>query len=204
MNPTLTHTPLPLGALPVPLSVGAGVTGDQSVVATYATHEAAELAIRALQKAGIDMKKLSIVGKDFHTEEQAVGFYTSGDRIRYWGRQGVFWGSLWGVLFGSAFFFIPAIGPLVVMGPLAGWILGALEGAAVGGATGALTAALTGIGLPKDSVVQYELAVNAGQYLVLAHGSPEMIALARNVLGLADMHPTTPMVMPHVHGDLVA
>jgi hypothetical protein len=51
---------------------------------------------------------------------------------------------------------------------------------------------------------QYELAVNAGQYLVLAHGSPEMIALARNVLGLADMHPTTPMVMPHVHGDLVA
>ena len=48
-----------------------------------------------------------------------------------------------GMLFGGAFFFIPAIGPLIVMGPLAMWLIGALEGAALGGAAGALAAALT-------------------------------------------------------------
>ena len=45
------------------------------------------------------MKKLSIVARDFHTEEHALGFYTSGDRVKFWGGRGAFWGSLWGMLF---------------------------------------------------------------------------------------------------------
>ena len=154
-----------------------------SVVAIYDTHTDAEAALRDLQKAGLDMKRLSIIGKDFHTEEHALGFYTSGDRMKFWGVRGAFWGSLWGVLFGGAFFFIPAIGPLVVMGPLVGWIVGALEGAAVGGAAGVFAAALAGIGIPKDSIVKYELDVKAGKFLVLARGTADMIAHAHVILG---------------------
>jgi hypothetical protein len=30
------------------------------------------------------MKKLSIVGKDYHTEEHAVGYYNTGDRMKHW------------------------------------------------------------------------------------------------------------------------
>jgi len=100
-----------------------------------------------------------------------------------WGGRGAFWGSLWGMLFGGAFFFIPTVGPLVVMGPFVGWIAGALEGAALGGAGGILAAALTSSGLPNESVVKYELDVKAGKFLVLAQGSPDMIELARAVLG---------------------
>jgi len=48
-------------------------------------------------------------------------------------------------------FFIPVLGPLVVMGPLVGWIVGALEGAAVGGAAGVFAAALASIGIPKTA-----------------------------------------------------
>jgi uncharacterized membrane protein len=128
------------------------------------------------------MKRLSIIGKDFQTEEHAMGFYSSGDRMQTWGGRGVLWGGLWGMLFGSAFFFIPAIGPLVVMGPLAGWIVGALEGAVVGGTTGVLAAALTNIGIPKDSVVQYELEVKTGKFLVLVRGTPELVEHARGLL----------------------
>jgi uncharacterized membrane protein len=158
-------------------------TQEYSVVAIYDTHTDAEAALKDLQKAGLDMKRLSIIGKDFHTEEHALGFYTSGDRMKFWGVRGAFWGSLWGVLFGGAFFFIPAIGPLVVMGPLVGWIVGALEGAAVGGAAGVFAAALAGIGIPKDSIVKYELDVKAGKFLVLARGTAEMITHAHVVLG---------------------
>jgi uncharacterized membrane protein len=156
---------------------------EHSVVAIYHSHTLAEGAVKALQKAGLDMKRLSIVGKDFHTEEHALGFYTSGDRIKFWGGRGALWGSLWGMLFGGAFFFIPAIGPLVVMGPLVGWIVGALEGAAVGGAVGVFAAALTSIGIPKDSVVKYELEVKAGKFLVLVRGTAEIIEHAHVVLG---------------------
>lgn len=151
-------------------------------MALYDSHTDAELAIKALQEAGLDMNRLSIMGRDFHTEEHALGFYTSGDRMKFWGTRGALWGSLWGILFGGAFFFIPAIGPLLVMGPLVGFIAGALEGAALGGAAGVLAAALASLGLPKDSVVKYELAVKAGKFLVLARGTADMIAHARAVL----------------------
>ena len=130
---------------------------EHSVVAIYDSHAGAEAAIITLQHAGLDMKHLSIVGKDLQTEEHALSFYTSSDRMKYWAGRGVFWGSICGMLFGDALFLIPAIGPLVAMGPLAGWIAGALEGAVVGGAAGGLAAALASIGIPKDSVVKYEL-----------------------------------------------
>jgi hypothetical protein len=157
-------------------------TKGQTVVAIYDTHAGAEGAIKALQQAGVDMKRLSIVGKDFHTEEHALGFYSSGDRMKFWGTQGAVWGTLWGMLFGSAFFFIPAVGPLVVMGPLVGWIVGALEGAVAGGAVGVLGAALASIGIPAESVVKYELAVKAGKFVLVARGDAALAGVARTVL----------------------
>ena len=73
-------------------------SNTNSVVAVFESHDQAENAIRELQKDGFDMKKLSIVGKDFHTEEHVVGYYTTGDRMLYWGKLGAFWGGFWGLL----------------------------------------------------------------------------------------------------------
>lgn len=156
---------------------------DNSVVAVYETHVAAEQALLRLQKAGIDMRRLSIAGRHYQTEEHAVGFYTAQDRMKFWGGTGAVWGALWGVLVGSAFFLLPAVGPLVVMGPLVGSMALTLEGAAVGGATGVLASALVNLGLPKDSVVEYELEVKAGKFLVIARGPAEMLTQARAILG---------------------
>ena len=83
-------------------------------------HSAAEDAVKELQKSGFDMKKLSVVGKDYHTDEQVVGYYNAGDRMKYWGKLGAL---RWGLLFGAAFFWVPAIGPVLVGGPLAAWIV---------------------------------------------------------------------------------
>lgn len=158
-------------------------TREHSVVAIYDSHAGAEGAVRSLQKAGLDMTRLSIVGTDFRTEEHALGFYTAGDRIKHWGGKGAFWGSVWGMLFGSAFFVLPPIGPLLVMGPLVGWIVGVLEGAALGSAAGVLGAALMSIGIPEDSVLKYEIDVKAGKFLVLARGTADVVSHARAILG---------------------
>ena len=158
-------------------------TKEHAVVGVFASHAQAEAAIKALQAGGIDMKKLSIVGKNFHTEEHAVGFYTSGDRMLFWGGQGAFWGSLWGMLFGGALFFIPGIGPLVAMGPVVGWIAGALEGAVVGGAAGIFGAALASVGVSEDQIVRYETEIKTGKFLVLARGGAEEIERAHSILG---------------------
>ena len=153
-----------------------------SVVAIFESHEKAEDAIRELQQSGLDMKKLSIIGKDYHSEENVVGYYTTGERMKYWGKLGAFWGGFWGILFGSAFFWLPGIGTVLVAGPLVVWIVGALESAAVLGGLSALGAALYSIGIPEDSVLQYETHVKNGKLLLLVHGTPEEVDRAKKLL----------------------
>jgi hypothetical protein len=153
-----------------------------SAVGIYDSHSQAEAAVKELQRSGIDMTKLSIVGKDYHTEEQVVGYYNTGERMKYWGKLGAFWGGIWGLLFGSAFFAIPGVGPVLVAGPLVAWIVAALEGAVVMGGLGAIGAGLYSIGIPKDSVVKYETAIGSDKFLVLAHGTAAEVAKARDVM----------------------
>lgn len=155
---------------------------QNSVVAVYATHEGAEEAVKKLQHGGIDMKMLSIVGKNTHTEEHAVGYYNAGDRMKYWGKAGAFWGGFWGLLFGSAFFIIPGVGPLLVAGPLVAWIVGALEGAVVVGGLSAVGAGLFSIGIPKDSIVDYEVALKTDKYLLLVHGTEAEVDRAKTII----------------------
>src|SRR5665811_1723058 len=155
---------------------------NHAVVGVYNSHTQAEASIKELQRSGFDMKKLSIVGKDYHTEEQVVGYYNAGDRMKVWGKLGAFWGGFWGLLFGSAFFMIPGIGPLVVLGPLVGWIVGALESAVVVGGLSALGAGLYSIGIPKNSIMKYELALKSDKFLLLAHGTADEVAKAKDIM----------------------
>jgi hypothetical protein len=166
-----------------------------SVVAIFGSHTEAEAAVKEIQKSGFELKQLSIVGKDYHTEEHVVGYYNTGDRVRYWGKLGAFWGGLWGFLFGSAFFWIPGIGPLVVAGPLVSWIVGALEGATIYGGLNALGAALYSIGIPKDSILNYETALKADKFLVIAHGTAAEVQSAKSVL-----EQTRPSALAEHHG----
>jgi hypothetical protein len=152
------------------------------IIATYDTHMQAEAAVRELHRAGFKMKQLSLIGKGYRSEENPIGFYTLGDRMKTWGGAGVFWGALWGMLFGAAFFWVPGIGLLGAAGPFVHVVVGALEGAAVGGGVSVLGAALATIGVPKDAVVKYERSVRADKYLLIAHGSADDVEEARGII----------------------
>ena len=158
------------------------MSNQNSVVGIYNVHTEAETAVKELQKSGFEMKQLSVVGKDYHTEENVVGFYNAGDRMKFWGKLGAFWGGLWGILFGAFFMVIPGVGQLVVLGPLASMIVGALEAAIVTGGLSALGAGLYSLGIPKDSIVKYETALKSDKFLVIAHGSVGDVARAKSIL----------------------
>lgn len=155
---------------------------NSAIVGIYHSHTDAEACVKELQRSGFDMKKLSIVGKDYQTEEHVVGYYNAGDRMKLWGKRGAFWGGFWGLLFGSALFVIPGIGPLIVFGPLVAWIVGALESAVVVGGLSALGAGLYSIGIPKNSIVQYEAALKSDKFLVIAHGTADEVAKAKSII----------------------
>jgi hypothetical protein len=155
---------------------------NDSAVGVFRNHKDAESAVKELQLSGFDMKKLSVVGKDYHTEENVVGYYNTGDRIATWGKHGLFWGWIWGLLFGSAFFIIPGIGAVMVGGPLVSWIIGALETAFVTGGLTAVGGALVSIGIPKDSILRYETALKAEKFILIAHGTGQEVEKAKNIL----------------------
>ncbi|MFN3750643.1 MAG: hypothetical protein ACK4SR_04680 [Thiobacillus sp.] len=153
-----------------------------SVIGVYDTHDAAENAVRALQRSGFDIKRLSIIGKGYRTEEHPVGFYTTGDRMKAWGGIGAFWGGLWGMLFGGAFFWVPGFGPLAAAGAVANLLAGALEGAVLVGGLSALGAGLVGLGLTKEEAIKYERDLKADRYLLFVHGTRAEVDAARNLL----------------------
>jgi uncharacterized membrane protein len=152
------------------------------IVAEFDLHDSAERAIQQLANASFNVKDMTIVGRDYHTEEHPVGYINTGDRMVAWGKFGAFWGSIWGILFGSAIFFVPGVGSILLAGWLVTTVVGAVEGAAVGGGLAAITAALTSIGIPKDSVIAYESAIKAGKFLVIFRGSSDDVQKAKLIL----------------------
>ena len=167
---------------------------DDAIVAVFADHEAAETAVKKLTASGFEMKNLSVVGKGYHSDEKVVGFYNMGDRIKFWGSRGAFWGGFWGLFFGGLFMTIPVVGHVVVLGYLATVVVAGIENAVVVGGLSALGAALYSIGIPKDSVLQYETALKADSFLVMARGTAEEIERAKTLL--ATLKPARLMCIP--------
>ncbi len=172
-----------------------------TVIAVFSNHQAAEGALKELAASGFEMKNLSLVGKGYHTDEKVVGFYNMGDRVKFWGVRGAFWGGFWGLFFGGLFMTIPVVGHVIVLGYLAAMVISGIETAAVVGGLSALGAALYSIGVPKDSVLQYETAVKSDNFLVMAHGAAAEIARAKTILGTAnpsrlDVHAGSKATMP--------
>ncbi len=166
---------------------------NAAVVAVFDTHANAEIAIKKLADGNIPMKEISVIGKGYHSEEKVVGFYNTGDRMKFWGKYGAFWGGLWGILVGGLYVTVPVVGPVVVLGHFAAMVVAGLEGAVAVGGLSALGAGLFGLGIPKDTVLQYEQALKSDSFLILVQGSAQETERARDILKASnakrvDMH----------------
>ena len=158
------------------------MSDNNAIVSVYSTHQDAQNAVNELQKGGFDMKKLSIIGRDYHTEQHVVGYYNTGDRVKYWGKLGALWGGVGGLLVGIAFFLLPGFGPVLVAGPLAVCLASAAEGAVVIGGLSVIGAALFNIGIPKNSILRYESALKADKFLLIAHGTLDEVQHASGII----------------------
>jgi heat induced stress protein YflT len=136
-----------------------------AVVGVYKSMQDAESAVRTLLEQGVPAGQVSIVGQDLHSETQVHGFVTTGDMAKTGAKSGAWVGGLFGVLTGAALLFVPGVGALVVLGPLAAGAVAAAEGAVAGGGLGAVL----GHFIAKKHVPKYSRHLEAGNYLVLRH-----------------------------------
>ena len=158
----------------------------ETAIAVFPTHDDAEKALKSLTASGFEMKNLSVVGKGYHSDEKVVGFYNMGDRVKFWGARGAFWGGFWGLFFGGIFVTVPLVGHVVILGYLATVVIAGLENAVVVGGLSALGAALYGLGIPKNSVLQYETDLKADSFLVMARGPIAEVERAKALLAASN------------------
>ena len=171
---------------------------NESLLCVSKTHADAEKAILALSASGVDMSKLSLIGKGYHSEEHPLGFYTAKDKIKAWGGVGAFWGGLWGLLLAPAVFVLPGLGLVAMGGPVVAALFAALEGAVLLGGASAVGAALTTIGVPDHLVIKYETALKAEKYVLIMHGNLQELARAREILSAASVS-IDPASLPKRH-----
>lgn len=64
-------------------------------------------------------------------------------------------------------------------------VISGVETAVIVGGMSAIGAAMFGMGIPKNSLFQYETELKADNFLLMAHGTPEEAVRARAILGTA-------------------
>lgn len=153
-----------------------------ATVGVYQSHDEAVEAVKALAKGGFPMRRVSIIGKELKRVEDLQGYYTWKDSAKSGAGIGGFWGSLFGILIGVGFVALPGVGGIFVAGSLAAIVLGGVEGAVFGSAAGGLFGALLGLGIGKAQVLKYQQSLQAGKFLVVAHGTAEEVTRATEIL----------------------
>jgi hypothetical protein len=140
---------------------------NQAVIGIVPTVVQANAIVEELRNRGFKNTDLSVVMpdeasfRDFGHEKhsKAPEGTTAGASTGF-----VLGGAL-GWLAGAGALVVPALGPLLVAGP----IVAALSGAALGGSFGGLVGALIGMGIPEIEAKQYEGKLKDGNVLISVH-----------------------------------
>ena len=149
---------------------------EHNVLAAFVDMDAARKAIDALEGAGIESGKISLLGRAAEeaagetdtTDRDIEGTAFVGKRAAVGGAVGSATGGLAGFLAGAAAFGIPGVGPVIGAGIWASTIAGAIAGGAVGGVVGGISSI--------DVTPAWELtleSVKAGRAVVGVHSDAE-------------------------------
>jgi len=151
---------------------------DRAVIAVFDDLDGAQDAVERLAAVGFPIDRISIIGEDLQSQIRVNRMVTTGDIAGLSAANGAWVGGMFGLLAGTALLFVPGAGPLIVLGLLAAVAVGAVEGALIGGGVGAVL----GHFVSKKHIPKYEGLVQAGSYLVVAHGGEDEVARAQQIL----------------------
>lgn len=157
-----------------------------SSVAVYDSYENAEAAVGRLQEADFPMDQLSLITKSATASDKLQELITSGDQSEPSAKRGASIGGVLGALMAASLIWIPGFGQVVAAGPLAAAIAVTFGAAATGGIVGALVGVMAGWGIPQHQIEHYKDLVRQQKILLIAHGSPDEVALAHKILAETD------------------
>ena len=162
---------------------------NRVLVAIFPDEKSTERVVKRLIDKGYQMDLISVLGQLHASGDDTLGIYhlNVGDRMKAWGKQGIFWGGLWGMLAGaSGLFMIPGVGAVAA----AGYIVEAIVGGAVLGAgTMGGAAALSQLavayhraGIPEEKIESLHKAIEEGKYVLMLRGAASELDQWREVI----------------------
>ena len=151
-------------------------------IAVFPLQFQAHSALMTLQRADFTMRKLSIVGQGPPAGSQGGQTQRVDEPRADAAHAGASWGTIMNLLSGSAMFYAPAIGHLIVAGPLATALFATVSRAAFSAGPSAFARGLVGAGIPWHSVMRYEAALKANKFILAVHGDTHDIRQAREQL----------------------
>lgn len=151
------------------------------LVAVLADRIKAEAAYSALEKEGLPMNQVSILGKGYKTADE-FGFLNPNKeawkQVRLMATWLIPFGFIGGVAFNlsTQYNLVPAAGPMGnhIIGGILGAIAGAMGSFFVGGGTG--------LAFGSGDALPYRNRLKAGKYLIVVQGSPNLTNQATRIL----------------------
>jgi hypothetical protein len=148
----------------------------KKTVSIFKTHDEAVHALEELKECGVDINKVSLVGRAEIVDDK-IHVKSNRALIAAPVVIGIIVGSTIGLLTGIGTFAIPGFGFLYN----AGAEIGALAGFEVGVAAGGLITILLGLGVKEDKIA-YEEHVKEGRFLMYIDGTEAEISRAQMVI----------------------
>ena len=150
-------------------------------ILSYISSKDALHAIRKLQAQNFNLAAVSIVSNGNYKKEHAVGIYTKDGSTHFQGAQSMFWESLWQHLNGELFFVAPELELLVAAGFIVELLIKEQGDVNIHGFN-VLGAALFNMGVPGDSISQYEAAIKAGRILLIVNDKRDEVERSCEIL----------------------
>jgi hypothetical protein len=138
-------------------------------------------AVEKLIERDFPADRISLLHKASGPGDDMLGltYSSTEERVKVWGKHGIFWGGLWGLLTGiSGLFVLPGMGAVLAAGPIVEALGVTIAGATLGGGAMAGAAVLTELastlhemGIPEEELATIHDSIEQGHYIVILHCS---------------------------------
>lgn len=157
----------------------------KTIAGLFPNYSAADRAVCALEQAGFDESRISVLARDSAIEprdqqDKTAGEVAGGAGVGALG--GGLVGGLAGLLVGMGAIFIPGLGPAFAAGTFAAVASTAMAGAGVGAATGGILGAMVTLHIPFEDAQVYAEGVKRGAILVTVEVDESESAQASQVI----------------------
>ncbi|VAW97739.1 hypothetical protein MNBD_GAMMA21-2946 [hydrothermal vent metagenome] len=158
-----------------------GVTSNCCIV-VYSETDVVEQAIDELQVTGYNFRQLSVMGGGHDMKTCLPGLYRTEGNVCLLGPQADFWNTLCDHFNGIAYYWDHDFGSLMLAGQMIDLLTHEMPNVDIVDGFSLFGSTLFMLGVPRDSIKEYESAIKAEKTLLLFHGDSKDVEHICDVL----------------------